>query len=257
MTKAAAPLRSALVTGGARRIGRAISIGLAREGFRVAVHHHSSAKEARAVVAEIEEMGGTAVAVAGDLARPATAERLVTAASDGIGPINCLVNNASLFLYDDIATLSEETWQAHMDVNLKAPVFLARAFARQLPEDHMGSIVNLIDERVWRPTPLFLSYAIAKSALWAATQMLAQALAPRIRVNAIGPGPTLPSVYQTKEQFEGQAHATPLRQGSSPEEIASAVIFLTRTASMTGQMIALDGGQHLAWQTPDVTGHEP
>jgi NAD(P)-dependent dehydrogenase (short-subunit alcohol dehydrogenase family) len=242
--------RVALVTGGARRIGRTIALELARDGWAVAVHHHSSAAEAAALVAEIEQAGGRAVALPADLAREPESSALVPRAADALGPLTCLVNNASVFEMDKIETATRDSWDRHIETNLRAPLVLSQAFARQLPADAEGNIVNLLDQRVWKLTPYFLSYTVAKSGLWTLTQTLALALAPRIRVNGIGPGPTLPSARQSIEQFRQQQAAVPLRHGPTPEEIAAALRFILGAPSMTGQMIALDGGEHLGWAQP-------
>ena len=245
--------RRALVTGGARRIGRAIAGELARTGWSVAIHYRGSPDDAERAAAEIRAAGGTAIPVAADLAVPAERDTLLCRAAAALGgPIACLVNNASLFEEDALETLDNALWEAHQAVNLSAPVFLTKAFASSLPPEHRGCVINIVDQRVWRPVPLFFSYSVSKAALWAATQMMAQALAPRIRVNAIGPGPVLRSIHQSDEQFARQAAATPLGHGTSPDEIARAVTFILDQPAMTGQMIALDGGQHLAWRTPDV-----
>lgn len=244
--------RIALVTGAARRIGRAIALDLARHGWAVALHYHQSGADAAAVLREIEAMGGRAVGLEADLSDARAVAALVPRCITAIGVPDCLVNNASLFLEDEIHTLTSEQWDRQLAVNLEAPVFLAKAFAAALPTPQQGSIINIIDERVWRPTPLYFSYAVSKAGLWAATRTLAQALAPRIRVNAIGPGPVLPSSDQTQDEFEAQCAATPLRRPTTPDEIAAAVRFIIDAPAMTGQMIALDGGQHLAWETPDV-----
>ncbi len=251
MTQSNLP-RIALVTGAARRIGRAIALKLATDGWQVAVHHNGSAAEAAGTVADIEALGQRAAALSADLADPAQVAGLIPACIAALGAPNCLVNNASLFLPDQVGGLEIDLWERHQAINLRAPVMLAQAFAIALPAGVEGNIVNLIDQRVWKPNPLFLSYAIAKNGLLAANTMLAQALAPRIRVNAIGPGPTLPSIHQSPEQFAQECRALPLEHGTSPEEIAAAVLFLIGARAMTGQMIALDGGQHLAWQTPDL-----
>ena len=243
--------RIALVTGAGRRIGRAIALRLAAEGWQVGVHHNGSGADAAEVVAEIEGGGGRAAALAANLADPGQVEGLIAACVAALGSPSCLINNASLFLPDEVGGLTLDLWERHQAINLRAPVMLAQAFAAALPAGVEGNIVNLIDQRVWKPTPHFFSYAIAKSGLLAATTMLAQALAPRIRVNAIGPGPVLPSIHQTAEQFAAECLALPLEHGTSPQEIADAVVFLLSARAMTGQMIALDGGQHLAWQTPE------
>jgi NAD(P)-dependent dehydrogenase (short-subunit alcohol dehydrogenase family) len=240
----------ALVTGAARRIGRALALEAAKAGYDVVVHHHHSAAEAEGVREEIEAGGGRARVMAADLADDASLAALVAAASEAIGPLSLLVNNASVFEDDRIDTLNPESWDAHMAVNLRSPVLLAQAFARQAPAGSL--IVNIIDQRVWRPTPQYFSYAVSKGALWHATRMLAQALAPRIRVNGVGPGPTLPSAHQTEADFAAEAERVLLQRRATPDEIALAMRFLIDAPSVTGQMIAVDGGQHLAWRTPDV-----
>ncbi|HBF99039.1 MAG TPA: short chain dehydrogenase, partial [Alphaproteobacteria bacterium] len=170
------------------------------------------------------------------------------------GPVNCLINNASLFEHDTIDTMTRDSWAAHMDVNLYAPALLMQAFAAQLPEPMRGNVINIIDQRVWRLTPRFFSYTLSKAGLWTMTQTAAQALAPRIRVNAIAPGPTLRNARQSAEDFAAQEKNVLLQQGAALEEFGAAVRFILAAQSMTGQMIALDGGQHLAWETPDVHG---
>ncbi len=247
---------TALVTGAARRIGRAIALALAEAGWRVAVHYHRSRDEAEALVADIAGAGGSAAALEADLARWSETEGLIPACGKALGAPSCLVNNASLFAEDGIETLDEASWERHLAVNLRAPVQLAQAFAGALPEGGEGNIINIVDQRVWRLTPKFFSYTISKAGLWTATRTLAQALAPRIRVNAIGPGPTLPSPRQSKAAFETQQRAVPLGRGAGLDEIAAAVRFILDAPSMTGQMIALDGGQHLAWKTPDIVGSD-
>lgn len=243
---------TALVTGGARRLGRAIVHGLVERGWSVAVHCNEHREDANALVGEIVGRGGRAAVVTANLADDTAVASLVPAAAAALGPVTCLVNNASLFLYDDIASVTAEAWDRHNAVNHKAPVFLAKALAAQLPTGADGNVVNIIDQRVWKPTPHFLSYAASKSGLWASTRTLAQALAPRIRVNAIGPGPMLRSVHQSEADFATQAGATILKRGTNPAEIVAALAFILDAPAMTGQMIALDGGQHLAWQTPDI-----
>ncbi len=243
---------TAIVTGGARRLGRAIAIGLASRGWRVAIHCHQGRDDADALAASIISKGGSAGVVVADLAHDAEVAALVPAAAAKLGSVLCLVNNASLFEYDDILSVKPEAWDRHMAINHKAPVFLARALAEQLPAGEVGNVVNIIDQRVWKPTPHFLSYAASKSGLWSSTRTLAQALAPRIRVNAIGPGPMLRSVHQSEADFEAQCQSTILRRGTNPAEIIAALSFILDAPAMTGQMIALDGGQHLAWETPDI-----
>jgi len=244
------------VTGAGARIGRAIALGLAERGWAVAVHYHRSDEAAARTVRDIERGGGRAVAVPADLADESEVETLVARAAETLGPVTCLVNNASVFEYDDASSVTRQSWDLHLDVNLRAPFVLTQQFAAQLPPGEAGHVVNLVDQRVWRLTPAFMSYTLSKAGLWTLTRTLAQALGPRIRVNAIGPGPTLANSRQSPDDFQAQVDALPLRRGPALEEFAAAVAFLLEAGSVTGQMIALDGGQHLAWQTPDVMGVE-
>jgi NAD(P)-dependent dehydrogenase (short-subunit alcohol dehydrogenase family) len=248
--------RAALVTGGAQRIGRAIAAALAQRGYAVAVQTRRSGDAAAALVAEIVAAGGRAAVVEADLADHAAVLRLVPAAAAQVGPLTLLVNNAAEFEPDEIGRLDRARFDRHVAVNLRAPIFLADAFAAQVPAEGDGSIVNLLDQRVLKPTPRFLSYGLTKSALYAATTTLAQALAPRIRVNAVAPGPTLPSPRQDAAAFARQAHAVPLGHGPSAQDIADAVLYLAGAASVTGVTIAVDGGQHLAWRTADAADVE-
>jgi NAD(P)-dependent dehydrogenase (short-subunit alcohol dehydrogenase family) len=243
---------TALVTGGARRIGRTIVERLAGAGYSVAIHCHTSGEEAEMLRRALTAKGGRAAVVEADLADAGEVGRILSQARAALGPVTLLVNNASVFEPDDIHSVDETLWERHFGINLRAPVFLARDFARQLPEGTEGAVINVIDQRVWRPTPRFLSYTLSKSALLTATQTLAQALAPRIRVNAVGPGPTLANRRQSQDAFERQGASVLLGRGPRPEEIAEAVLFLAIAKSITGQMLAVDGGQHLSWETPDV-----
>jgi NAD(P)-dependent dehydrogenase (short-subunit alcohol dehydrogenase family) len=245
---------SVLITGAAHRIGRAIATDLAARGWQVAVHYNRSATGANTVVEEIIAAGGRAVAVQADLAHENQTRRLIAESAEQLGPITCLINNASLFEYDNVDTATESSWRAHMDVNLRAPFALTQDFAAQLPEGIVGNVINLLDQRVWRLTPHFATYTLSKAGLWILTQTLAMALAPRIRVNGIGPGPTLASERQTPEQFAAQCASTPLGRGATPQEICDGIRFILDASSMTGQMIALDGGQHLPWPPPDQAG---
>jgi NAD(P)-dependent dehydrogenase (short-subunit alcohol dehydrogenase family) len=238
---------AALVTGGARRIGRALSLALAEAGFAVAIHHHRSRDKAQALAREIASGGGKAVALAADLADEAAVAELLPRAAAALGPIGVLVNNASIFESDTVARATRDSWDRHMAVNLRAPFVLIQEFARHLPAEAGGLVVNLLDERVWSLTPYFVSYTLTKSGLWTLTRTMALALAPRIRVNGIGPGPTLPSPRQSPEQFLDRCRRMPLQRGTSPEEIAAALRFMLMAPAMTGQMIALDGGEHLGW----------
>jgi len=249
ITRPGRGLRTALVTGAGRRIGRAIALDLARQGWQVGVHYAASRQEAEAVVAEIRASGGAASALRADLADASAAESLLSECAGALGGPELLVNSAALFLDDRIETLDSRQWDRQLAVNLRAPILLAKAFANLLPAERRGLIINIIDQRVWRLTPEFFSYTIAKAGLYAATQTLAQALAPRIRVNAIGPGPVLASIHQTPDAFRDEVAKTLLRRPTPPEEIAAAVRFILDAPSMTGQMIALDAGQHLAWNT--------
>jgi NAD(P)-dependent dehydrogenase (short-subunit alcohol dehydrogenase family) len=244
--RAAAAGKTALVTGAARRIGRSIAIDLAAHGWRVAIHYRGSKDEAEQVAQEIRSKGGEAAALGADLSNINDVRSLIGRCAETLGAPTCLVNNASEFLLDSITTLTPEDWDIHLDINLKAPVFLAQSLYLSLPGDVEGNVINICDQRVWRLTPQFFSYTISKAGLWTATQTLAQAMAPRVRVNAIGPGPVLKSVHQTEADFAGEVGATLLQRGPALEEITRAVRFILATPSMTGQMIALDGGQHLS-----------
>ncbi len=195
-------------------------------------------------------LGRRAATVRADLANEVAAKGLIPEAAAALGPLAVLVNNASVFEDDRVGALSRKTWDAHMETNLRAPIVLAEAFAAQAPDG--SAIINLLDQRVLKPDPRFISYALSRNGLWWATRTLAQALAPRIRVNGVGPGPTLPSTHQTPEDFAAEAAATPLARPGSPDAVAAAVRWLVDAELVTGQMIAVDGGQHLAWQTPDI-----
>lgn len=237
--------RIALITGGARRIGRVIALDLARAGWTIAVHYRWSQDAAEQLLFEIRSAGGSAIALRADLARPDDVTSLVPRCVDAIGAPVCLINNASEFQVDSVATTTMEQWDTHLDINLKAPVFLAQALFRALPVGETGNVINIIDQRVWRLTPDFFSYTISKAGLWTATRTLAQGLAPRVRVNAVGPGPVLKSIHQSDVDFADEVQSTLLKRGPTPEEIAAAVRFILDAPAMTGQMIALDGGQHL------------
>jgi NAD(P)-dependent dehydrogenase (short-subunit alcohol dehydrogenase family) len=247
-----APPDTILITGAARRIGRQLALDLAAAGHDIVIHCNTSRADAEIVAEHVRAMGRRAAIVQGDLADAAVPERIITDAVAALGPVTVLINNASVFNPDEVGTISNASWAEHQDTNLRAPVMLAQAFARQLPADRHGNVINIIDQRVWKLNPRFFSYTMSKTGLWTATRTLAQALAPRIRVNAIGPGPALPSVRMDQAEFDKQARLTLLGRGTSPQEISSAAKFILSQPSLTGQMIALDGGQHLVWQTPDV-----
>lgn len=236
----------ALVTGATRRLGQTLALAAAEAGYDILAHGRTSADE---TVAAVRALGRNAKTIGGDLADPHTARALIEAAPE---PPTLLVNCASLFESDEIVTLDAAGLDAAFATNLRAPVLLAQAFAAALPADRRGLIVNILDQRVWRLNPLFFSYTLSKAALWTATQTLAQALAPRIRVNGIGPGPTLASIHQAPEDFAAEVAATPLAEAVDPSQIAAALRYLIDASSVSGQMIAVDAGQHLAWRTPDV-----
>lgn len=240
--------RVALVTGGAQRLGRAIVLALAQAGFSVAIHCRSSAEQAHALCRDIQALGVKGVVLQADLQEEAQVTGLVAQASAALGPVGVLVNNASTFERDEWDNATRESWDAHIEPNLRAPFVLIQEFAAALPAGAEGMVLNMLDERVWSLTPHFVSYTVSKSALWTLTQTMALALAPRhIRVNAIGPGPALPSPRQTEEQFRRQCQSVPLGHGTSPDEVARAALVFLMLPSVTGQMLALDGGQHLQW----------
>ena len=245
---------AALVTGAARRIGASLALACAEAGYDVAIHHHTSPEEANETADAVRALGVGACVLTGDLNDAGIGPRLIGEATRSLGPVTLLINNASMFEDDRVGSITEAGWDAHMAANLRAPVMLAQAFADALPAGTEGLIVNITDQRVWRPNPQFFSYSASKAGLWWATQTLAQALAPHIRVNAIGPGPTLGSVHQAPGEFDAEAAATPLGHRVTPAEIGAALRYLIDAKSVTGQMIAVDAGQHLAWRTPDILG---
>lgn len=254
--------RRALVTGGAHRLGRAMALDLAARGWDVAIHYSSSEAGARAVVAEAQAMGANAAAVRADLLREEETATIVAGAAEALGgPLGLLINNASIFENDLVETMTRESWDRSVETNLRAAVKLTQDFALQAPRavvDDAGEpvaracIVNMIDQRVWKPTPFFLSYSVAKAGLMAFTRTSAQALAPHVRVNGIGPGPTLRGVRQSDEHFARQRAACILGRGADAADIVQALRFILECKALTGQMLAIDGGQHLAWQTPDI-----
>ena len=256
----------ALVTGGAKRLGREMALYLAARGYDVAVHYASSQAAADAVVAEIRALGCKAQALPADLLIEAEIQGLLPAASKALGgPVTCLINNASIFEYDNVETATRNSWDRHMESNLRAPFVLTQAFAAQLPKAQMdannepiaqGLIINMIDQRVRKLTPEFASYTIAKMGLWALTQTTAQGLAPHVRVNAIGPGPTLQGARQSLEHFQKQRKNTVLTRGANPSDITAALGYFIDSPAVTGQLLCVDGGQHLAWKTPDIRGIE-
>ena len=259
-------MTTALVTGAGKRLGRAMALELARRGYDVAVHYASSEAEAEAVVQEISGMGQRAVAVQADLLIEAEVEALLPRAVEVLGgPVTCLINNASIFEYDNIQTATRDSWDRHMESNLRAPFVLTQAMAAQVPDPEpcemgepvaRGLIVNMVDQRVRKLTPEFMTYTLAKMGLWTLTQTAAQALAPRVRVNAIGPGPTLKGHRQSENHFQRQRQSTVLNRGANAGDIVGALAYFLDAPAVTGQLLCVDGGQHLGWQTPDVLGVE-
>ncbi len=256
----------ALVTGAGKRLGRAMALYLARRGHDVAVHFATSADAALSVSEEIVNLGRKAVALQADLLIETEVQALLPSAAEALGgPITTLVNNASVFEYDTLETATRESWDRHLESNLRAPFVLTQALAASIPAPEtdgngepvaQGLVVNMIDQRVRKLTPEFMSYTIAKMGLWTLTQTSAQALAPRVRVNAIGPGPTLKGVRQSEEHFQRQRGVTILQRGANPDDVTAALGYFLDAPSVTGQLICVDGGQHLAWQTPDILGLE-
>jgi NAD(P)-dependent dehydrogenase (short-subunit alcohol dehydrogenase family) len=253
--------RTALVTGGAQRIGREIVLALARRGLDVAIHCHCSLAEAEGVAAAVRGLGRRATVFQADLLDPDHVQALLSQVVEKMGPLRVLVNNASIFEEDNIHSATAQSWDRHLNSNLRAPLFLTQQFAAQcqairnradLAQGPMFHIINMIDQRVLKPRPDFTTYSLAKAGLWWLTQTTAQALAPHIRVNAISPGPTLKGCRQSADDFARQQQATLLQRGPDPSEICEAIDFILTSKSITGQMICVDGGQHLAWQTPDV-----
>ncbi len=257
---------TALVTGAGRRLGRAMALELARAGHDVAIHYATSAEDATAVADEVRALGRNAVTVQADLLDEDQTQTLLPRAADALGgPITVLINNASIFEHDTIATATRTSWDRHLGSNLRAPFVLTQALASQIPDpitdengepQAQGLVINMIDQRVLKLTPEFMTYTIAKMGLWALTRTAAQALAPRVRVNAIGPGPTMQGARQSAEHFAGQRAATVLQRGADAQGICDALRYLLNASAVTGQLICVDGGQHLAWQTPDVLGVE-
>ena len=259
-------IKRALVTGAGARLGQAMALALAEDGFDVAVHYHGSSEQADQTAADVRALGRAASVHRADLLDAAETSALVPSAVEALGgPLSVLINNASIFEYDRIDTATAESWHRHMGSNLRAPFFLTQAFAAQAPTpvmDEMGEpvaqamVINMIDQRVRKLTPEFMTYTIAKMGLWAMTQTTAQGLAPAVRVNAIGPGPTLQGGRQSADHFARQRNATVLKRGSNPADIVGAMRYFLNAPGITGQLLCVDGGQHLAWQTPDILGVE-
>ena len=242
--------KTVLITGAAKRVGRAIALELARAGYDIAIHFRESGADAAALAREVEGAGRRAALVRADLEDEAAVEAMLPDAIAQLGPVTALVNNASLFVRDEVADVTREGWDRQLAVNLRAPFVLMQQFARLLPANAHGAIVNMLDQRVWNLTPHFVSYTVSKAGLWTLTQTMALALAPRIRVNGVGPGPILPNDNQSAEQFHTHWSSLPLQRKIDPAEVAHTVRFLLESPALTGQMIAVDGGEHLAWAQP-------
>ncbi|WP_324752171.1 SDR family oxidoreductase [Roseovarius sp. Pro17] len=256
----------ALVTGAGKRLGRAMALELAARGHDVAVHYHSSDSGAEAVAGEIRALGRSAAPLQADLLNEDEVTRLLPAAAEALGgPITVLVNSASIFDYDTLESATRSSWDRHFGSNLRAPFVLTQALAAQVPDPEIdengepvaqGLVVNMIDQRVRKLTPEFMTYTLAKMGLWAFTQTAAQALAPRVRVNAIGPGPTLRATRQSEAHFAAQRATTVLERGANVQDITGALAYFLGASAVTGQLLCIDGGQHLGWKTPDVLGVE-
>lgn len=244
--------KTVLITGAAKRIGRAIALDMAAHGFNVLVHSNQSQQLADETVNEIRQNSGKAEKIVADLSQLSETERLIGDANSIFGPIGVLVNNASLFLEDEAQSFHNENFEAHFALHVRAPSILTAELASNLPEHQNGLVVNIIDQRVLALTPRFYTYTLSKAALWTATQTMAQSFAPRVRVNAIGPGPSFRSERQSPEDFQAQISGTILGRGPQPQEFGATIRYLYNMPSVTGQMIALDGGQHLGWETPDI-----
>jgi NAD(P)-dependent dehydrogenase (short-subunit alcohol dehydrogenase family) len=233
-----------MITGAAKRFGRAIALDLAKHGWDVVIHYNASQDEAQQTAAEVRALGVNAQLVQADLAREDEVATLV----DRAGPLDALINNASIFEYDDWQSATRQSWDRHMEINLRAPFVLSQAFARQGGR----AIVNIIDQRVLKPTPQFMTYSLTRAGLHWLTKTLAQGLAPKVRVNAVAPGPSFIGARQDEAGYQKQRAATPLGVGASVEDLTGAVRYLLESKTVTGEMIAVDGGQHLAWKTADV-----
>jgi NAD(P)-dependent dehydrogenase (short-subunit alcohol dehydrogenase family) len=243
-------IKTALITGAAKRVGRAIALELAQAGYDIAIHFRESGGDAAGLAREIEGLGRRAALVQADLEDETAVAAMLPDAAAQLGPVTALVNNASLFVRDEAMDVTREGWDRQLAVNLRAPFVLMQQFARALPPDAPGAVVNMLDQRVWNFTPHFVSYTVSKAGLWTLTQTMALALAPRIRVNGVGPGPILPNDNQSAEQFRTHWSSLPLQRQIDPAEVARTVRFLIESPALTGQMIAVDGGEHMAWAQP-------
>lgn len=249
-------INNVLITGSARRIGRAIALDLANNGWNIIVHYKKSKKDAIELCEKIKKNGSKSFVIYGNLSKDQDVKNIIKRVKKEFGYITCLINNASEFDNDNINNMTKKSWERHMQVNFYAPILLSQKFKQQLPSKVKGNIINIVDQKVTKLTPKFLSYTLSKSGLWTATKILAMALAPNIRVNAIAPGPTIKSKRQSILNFKKQSSATILKRGGDPKEIGNAVKFILNSSSMTGQTIFLDGGQRLVWKTLDSIGKE-
>jgi NAD(P)-dependent dehydrogenase (short-subunit alcohol dehydrogenase family) len=249
-------MKNVLVSGAGRRLGRAIALDLAADGWNVAVHYNGSETDADATAQAVRAFGAEAAMLHCDLSKETETQALIDRAVAELGPLTALINSASIFENDSWDSVTRKSWDDHIGINLRAPFVLAQNFARQLPDGARGNVINVIDQRVLKPTPQFLSYSLSKAGLYWLTTTLAQGMAPRIRVNAVGPGPTIRNARQSEADFARQQNATVLGHGAAPADICNAIRYLLSAEAVTGQMLAVDGGQHLIWQTPDVQVRE-
>jgi NAD(P)-dependent dehydrogenase (short-subunit alcohol dehydrogenase family) len=257
---------AALITGGARRLGAAMVAELAEAGWAVAIHCNGSVDEAEAVADAVRGAGGRAAVLQADLMDESQTDALVPRATQALGaPLSLLINNASIFEHDRMGAMTRRSWDRAVETNLRAPMVLTQAFGEQAPRaetDPRGlpraraCVVNMLDQRVLKPTPEFMSYGVAKAGLWAFTRMAAQGMAPHVRVNAIGPGPTMQGERQSRAHFDAQQAATLLQRGADSGDIRAGLRYILDADGFTGQILALDGGQHLVWRTADIQGVE-
>lgn len=242
----------ALITGAARRLGRAIALGMATDGWDIIVHYRSSRTEAQDTASDIEQLGRRAALLDGDLADESVSKDLLCRANNLLGPVSCVVNNASLFEFDDAASFGSATLNAHMQANLAAPILLAQSLHALTPAGQQSVVINLLDQKLFNLNPDFLSYTLSKAGLHTATTVLAQALAPKVRVVGVAPGLTMVSGDQSEAGFSNAHQRTPLGKSSTPEDIAGAVCYLARAQAITGTVLLVDGGQHLLPTQRDV-----
>ncbi|MFV0431042.1 MAG: SDR family oxidoreductase [Alphaproteobacteria bacterium] len=241
--------KAALITGAAKRIGKVIALHLAKDGYDLALHYQSSQKEAQELAAQLQkDYGVKTILIQADLKDEDQTQKIVDKAHKALGNLSLLINNASCFLRDDWQNSSQDIWGENLAVNLRSPFILASQFAQQAPKDAL--IVNMLDSKLENLTPAFMSYTVAKSGLYTLTKTLAQALAPNIRVNGIGPGHVMPSVHDSDESWQKAIEQTALKRATQPNEIATTILWMLQTPSLTGQMIMLDGGEHLGWKLP-------